>query len=342
MDKAMNGEPGQILATGISFKKATLETRNKFALTGEKIERIYTENHGAHSFFILSTCNRTEIYSTGRHIGWMADLLSAQSGLSRSQLELYCFAKSGYHAVEHLYRVASGLESQIPGDYEITGQVKKAFMLAKSYGQTNGQLEKILAGALQVSKEVKNTTKISDGTCTVSHAVIQLLKQAQVAGGPYKICLVGLGKIGMLTLKKLRSLLPGCEITLVNRTLAKAEAAAGELGVGFVPIEELDTALAPANALIVATGSDHAIISKQQIENTNIKLVFDLSVPCNVDTEVSGISGLQLYNIDQLSQIVNQSIEGRISELPKAEAIIARHIEDYKAWEARRQKFSTR
>jgi glutamyl-tRNA reductase len=233
------------------------------------------------------------------------------------------------------------MDSQILGDYEIIGQLKNAFMLAKSHGRTSGYMEKLFNSALQSSRQVKSRTALSDGTTSVSYAVIQLLKEAIGGNEPMNVCLMGLGKIGTLTLKNLKHYLPQHKITLLNRNESKAESAADEYKVDYAPFESQQQVLETADVLIVATGADHAIITKKDLTTSKLKMIFDLSVPSNVHHDVKEIEGLQHYNIDELSKIVNQSIETRRSEIPVAEAIIAEHFEEFRQWEYRRAHYTS-
>jgi len=327
-----------LIVAGVSFRKTTLEIRNKFALTSEHVKRIYSDNSGKYpkDFFILSTCNRTEIYCTGTSPAALLNLLSDNTSATAEEVREYAFVKTGDEAVRHLFRVAAGMDSQILGDYEIIGQLKNAFVLAKSYGSTSGYMEKLLNAALQSSRQVKSRTVLSDGTTSVSYAVIQLLKEAIGGQEPMNVCLMGLGKIGTLTLKNLTHYLPQHKVTVLNRNESKAESAAGQFDVDFAPFASQQDVFQHADVLIVATGAEHAIISKKDLTSSKLKLIFDLSVPSNVHPDVREIEGLKHYNIDELSVIVNQAIEARRSEIPVAESIIAEHLEEFKQWEVRR------
>ena len=331
-----------LIVAGVSFRKTTLEIRNKFALTSEHIKRIYTDSTGKYpkDFFILSTCNRTEIYATGTDHETLLNLLVENTSATYEEVREYAFVKEGDEAVKHLFRVAAGMDSQILGDYEIIGQLKNAFNFAKSHGCASGYMEKLFNSALQSSRQVKSRTALSDGTTSVSYAVIQLLKETIGAETPMNVCLIGLGKIGTLTLKNLKHYLPQHKITLINRNESKAEIAAGEYKVDYAPFESQQEVLETADVLIVATGADHALIAKKDLVSTRLRMIFDLSVPSNVHPDVKEIEGLQHYNIDELSQIVNQAIEARRSEIPVAEAIIAEHFEEFRQWELRRAHYT--
>ena len=327
-----------LTVAGVSFRKTTLEIRNKFALTSDHVKRIYADGSGKYpkDFFILSTCNRTEIYCTGNEPQKLLSLLSDNTSATPEEVNEYAFVKTGDEAVKHLFRVAAGMDSQILGDYEIIGQLKNAFNLAKSFKRTSGYMEKLLNSSLQSSRQVKSRTALSDGTTSVSYAVIQLLKETIGGQHPMNVCLMGLGKIGTLTLKNLKAYLPQHKVTVINRNEAKAELAAGEFEVDYAPFESQQQVLDTADVLIVATGAEHAIISKKDVTGTNLKIIFDLSVPSNVHPDVKEVEGMLHYNIDELSKIVNQSIETRRSEIPMAEAIIAEYFEEFRQWEKRR------
>ncbi|MDB5280941.1 MAG: hemA [Bacteroidota bacterium] len=331
----------KVVVAGVNFRKTTLEIRNKFALTTEHVKRIYSAGKSGDpgSYFILSTCNRTEIYSSNVNPEEVLSLLAAHSEASAKELAQCAFVKSGSEAVKHLFRVASGLDSQILGDYEIIGQLKNAFSLAKSYNKTSGFMERLVNSSLQASRQVKSKTALSDGTTSVSYAVIQLLKQTIGHEKPQNVCLMGLGKIGTLTLKNLVHYLPQHKIILVNRNETKAESTAGEYSVDFAPFASQQEVLKNADILIVATGADHPIIAKEDIAASGVKLIFDLSVPSNVAPQVKELDGVHLYNIDELSRIVNNAIDARKDEIPVAEAIIEEHFEEFKQWETRRSRY---
>ncbi len=331
-----------MVVTGVNFRKTALEVRNKFALTTDNIRLIYEDKtfDKPDDFFILSTCNRTEIYSITKQPELLVNFLSHYSHADEEEARKYTFVKTGDEAVNHLFQVAAGLDSQILGDYEIIGQLKNAFALSKTHQYASGYLEKLVNASLQSSRQVRNGTSISDGTTSVSYAVIQLLKKEIGDKKPMNICLMGLGKIGTLTLKNLKSYLPQHKITLINRNEIKAEDAARQFDVAFAKFEEQDSVLQNSDVLIVATGADHPIVTGQEIESSKVKLLFDLSVPSNVSPEVKSLETLKFYDIDGLSKIVNETISKRKEQVPVALGIIEEHINEFKEWEARRALYS--
>ena len=269
----------QLVVAGVNFRHTPLEIRNKFALTTDRIKSIYNaESDCLRDIFILSTCNRTEIYSSN-YAAIMEQLYSIYSHLPAEEILENVYVKTGDDAISHLFKVASGLDSQILGDHEIIGQIKNAFALAKTHNRSSGYLEKMVNAALQASRAVKSRTKISDGTTSVSYAVIQLLRDLVSSENKTNVSLIGLGKIGTVTLKNLKHYLPGTKITVVNRNNGKAEQAAADYGVNYAPFHNQQELLAETDVLVVATGADHTIITKEEIERSKVKVIFDLAVP---------------------------------------------------------------
>lgn len=337
------GNRAKFVVVGVNFRNTSLEVRSRFALTADSIRKMYenTPSHVLNSYFVLSTCNRTEIYALTNQPELLLRLFSLLKGITYNEVRQYSFIKKGDDAIKHLFRVASGLDSQILGDHEIIGQLKNAFTLAKSYKKTSGFMEKLYNSSLQVSKQVKGRTSISNGTTSVSYSVIQLLKQTGEQK-PLHVCLLGLGKIGTLTLKNIKHYMPQHRVTLINRDAAKAMEAATEHSVNYASFGEKAEILKGADVLIVATGADEPVICKGNLEGTPVKLVFDLSVPSNVSTDVREISRLTLYNIDELSHLVNQTIAQRKAEIPVAETIIEEHFAGLKEWEERRELYAAK
>lgn len=326
---------------GVNYHNAPLEIRNKFAFSANAIQRIYQDTPSAHDIFILSTCNRTEIYTTSGELNKLFQVFENYTAVTKEEISKYTFVKEGDEAIRHLFKVASGIDSQILGDYEIVRQIKNAFTLAKEYNKVSGLLEKLVNASLKASKQIRATTNISDGTTSVSYAAVKLLKQ-EAGDNAQNICLMGLGKIGALTLKNLLNYLPNHSLTLINRDQSKAEAFASDYNVKYAKEDQHKEVLNSSDTLIVATGADHALITKEHIAGTSIKLIFDLAVPSNVSSDVREIKGVKLFDIDQLSKIVDETIENRKKQIPQAMEIIEENIGEYKEWQKRRSQYITK
>src|ERR1044071_1397330 len=210
-----------IVVAGVSFKTTELQSRSVFAFNGEACRDAYRSATNNLPFFILSTCNRTEIYAWTTDVDALIDVLRYQGQCTREQLDEILYVKKGSHAIDHFFRVAAGLESQIVGDYDIIAQIKTAFRGAKDARRTNGILEKMYNFALQASKEVKNETSFSDGTLSVPYAVVKQLMGRRDIG---IITVAGAGETGELMIKYIRNYLPYCTIRLVNRDQEKLHA----------------------------------------------------------------------------------------------------------------------
>ncbi len=337
----MKNSSKNLVVVGVNYHKTSIDTRSRFALGQEKLLKIFQSPDDCYSgrYFVLSTCNRTEIYSINQQPEELIRLLASFTGLTQAEVRDNTFVRTGDDAVNHLFKVASGLDSQIIGDYEIVGQLKNAFSLAKANNRTNGFMEKLVNTSLQSSKEVKKRTKISDGTASVSYAAIKQLKNIIGDRDSVNICLIGLGKIGTLTLKNLKEHLPSHNITVINRNTDHAAMVAEKYKVGYSPFMCQRHAMKTSDVLIVATAADEPFISKADIIDTDIKVVFDLSVPCNVENNVTEIADVKLYNVDKLSDVVNQTIEQRRTEIPAAESIISEYIKEFQDWEQRRKYY---
>jgi glutamyl-tRNA reductase len=332
-------ESKNLVLVGINFKNTPIEVRGKFAMPVDKIKSNLAnlQNKTNSKFFILSTCNRTEIYSTNYSPEKLIELWASFLNLKTDDISQYVFIKKGEEVSEHLFLVTSGLDSKILGDHEIVGQIKDSFNLYKSYGLTDGFMEKLVNSAVHSSREIKKKTSLSDGTTSVSYAVIKLMSKLQSQGKSFKICLVGLGNIGISTLKNIKTYQPEHEVVVVNRTEEHAMMLAEKYRVGWSPFHCQRHVLKDSDILIVATSLEKAFISKEDIKNTSIKYIFDLSVPCNVDSNVSEISGVKLYNVDDISDFINQTIKQRENSVPIAQSIVSEYLRKFKIWEHRRR-----
>jgi glutamyl-tRNA reductase len=324
---------------GINYKKADATMRGQFAINEQGYENILNlaPFSNVDSLFILSTCNRTEIYGCVQNAQQLMHLLCTQTTSDVSTLKSMGYVKSGIQAIEHLFNVSAGLDSQILGDYEIVGQLKHAVKFAKDRGHLNCFTERLVNGALQSSKTIKNETRLSDGTISVSFAAVQYLKENVTVKPDTKILVVGIGKIGRNTCKNLVDYLGTTNIVLINRSENKAKELASELGLQQAPLAELGNHVASSDIILVATNAEEPIILKSQLENQGKKLVIDLSIPYNVESAVSTLPDVTLINVDEISKIKDNTLKQREAETPKAKAIIAEHIAVFMDWCLMRQ-----
>ena len=320
---------------GVSYKKADAHTRGRYSLSKEKQIKLLKEAKeiGFEGIFILSTCNRTEITGFADHPYQLIQLLCKYSDGNVEEFARISNVNKGNEAVNHLFRIGTGLESQILGDYEIVGQLKLAFKLAKKYHTINAHLERLINLVLQASKKVKNTTQLSSGTTSVSYAAVQYIIQNIPSYNTKNILVFGLGKMGKHTCKNLAEYTKNKAVCLINRTEEKAISFVQEhTSIRNSTIENLRQEIDNADILIVSTGSDTPTVTKEHLSIDKEILILDLSMPENVDTSVSEFENVSLVNVDELSKITLETLSTRQKEVPRAEEIIEVYKEEFNDW----------
>lgn len=319
---------------GINYKKTDATTRGAFAINQDQYQQILQDakQSGLDDLFILSTCNRTEIYGFADNADQFFKLIDQHTIGNISQFQQLAYAKSGEEAVKHLYHVGSGLDSQILGDYEIVGQIKNAAKFSKQHGCVGTFMERLVNSVLQVSKLIKNETALSSGTVSVAFAAVRLLENKVPDITGKKIVLVGVGKIGRNTCKNMMQYLGTKDITLINRTATVAEDFAACNGLRCAPIENLAESIQDADIVLVATNAPHPTIHKAQLTNASPKLIVDLSIPFNVAPDVRELPHIDVVNVDELSKVQDETLERRMQEVPKALCLIEEHMQEFLYW----------
>ena len=324
----------QFHIVGINYKKTDTSIRGQFALNNEGYAKLLmkAQGLGINSLFVLSTCNRTEIYGISPSPELLTDLLCSETQGDVHTFKSLAYHKKGKEAIEHYFHVACGLDSQILGDYEIVGQIKQAVKFAKAHNCINAFLERLSNTAFQTSKAIKNQTALSGGTVSVAFAAIQFLKLHCSDIADKKFVLIGTGKIGHNTCKNLIDYLGAKDITLINRSQAKAQLIADELGLKIAPFEQLQQVADRADIIIVATNAHTPILFKEDLSSTGKKILIDLSVPANIDLSVKNRPQTILVNVDDLSKLGDATLKNRQAEIPKALSIIDTYLEEFKEW----------
>ena len=319
---------------GINYKKADADLRGNYAINKDQYASLFdlAPGYNISEFFVLSTCNRTEIYGFAENAGKLADLVCTQTEGDRESFAKLAYIRQGQEAVEHLFNVAAGLDSQILGDYEIVGQIKVAVKTAKNAGFLHCFMERLINTVLQASKRIKSETELSGGTVSVAFAAMQYLKEKIVNARDKKILLLGTGKIGKNTCKNLVDYLGAKNITLINRTEETAVALACELGLKSASLTALGEEIDKADIIFVATNSDSPIILSSHLRNRQDKVIIDLSIPYNVEISARQLPNVTLVNVDDLSKIKDETLQKRMGEVPKAKAVISKHIAEFIEW----------
>ena len=327
-------EISKFFVAGINYKKTDAPLRSLFAVSDEHYSDILSvaKESGLTDLFVLSTCNRTEIYGFAENAEQLYRILCNHTEGSIDTFREIAYIKNGKNAMQHLFEVGAGLDSQILGDYEIVGQLKKAVRFSKEHHCMGGYVERLTNAVFQASKEIKSTTSLSGGTVSVSFAAVQYIREQFKDTNGKKIALIGVGKIGRNTCKNLVDYLNTKNIVLVNRTAEKAADLAKELGIHFAPIEEMDQMIASSDIILVATNSPKPIITKNQLTGSGNKLIFDLSIPYNVEPSAQSLPNIELVNVDELSKIKDSNLQKRQAEVPKALLIISKYSQEFLAW----------
>ena len=319
---------------GLSYKKANADIRGKFSLEPAAMENLLAEakSIGVDGLLIISTCNRTELHGFAQHPFQLIKLLCDNSAGTVEEFQDVAYVLKNYDAIDHLFRVGTGLDSQILGDFEIIGQLKHSFHRSKKHGLTNHFLERLCNSVIQASKRVKNETDLSSGATSVAFASVQYILKNVADVSNKNILLFGTGKIGRNTCENLIKHTGNHHITLINRTKNKAEKIAGKFQLTVKDFGDLQAEIRKADVLIVATAAHTPTVSKDLIHTNKPLLILDLSIPKNVASDVTEIEHISLLHLDHLSQMTDETLERRKKHIPQAQEIIDDVKGDFVQW----------
>ena len=329
----------RFITIGLNFQKADVLTRGRFSLSAPASEALLEQalEEGIDGLLVTSTCNRTELHgfaSTPQHL---IRLLCHHSQGTEKEFEAVGYVYEDQEAISHLFRVGAGLDSQILGDFEIISQLKHSFNKSRENGLANAFLERLTNSVIQASKRIKSETGISSGATSVAFAAVQYLLARVPEISQRNILLFGTGKIGRNTCENLVKHTKNPHITLINRTMERAEEIGGKFHLNVRPYRELPEAVREADIVIVATGADRPTIHAEMLPSDRAFWILDLSMPMNVSPEVSALPGVTLVHLDQLSKITDSTLEARKKFIPQAEKIIDEIRGDFDQWlESRR------
>lgn len=331
---SLNNQKNHLYNIGVSYVKADAHTRGRYSLSKDNQYLLLQEAKvKGFDLFVLSTCNRTEIIGFSEHPYQLIELLCKYSDGNVEEFARISNVFKDKEAVNQLFRVGTGLESQILGDYEIVGQLKMAFKQAKKVGTTNAYLERLLNGVLQASKKVKNNTDLSSGTTSVSYAAVQYIIENVEDHNKKNVLVFGLGKMGKHTCKNLAEYTNNKSVCLINRTESKAVDFVKEYpSIRQAKIQNLSKEIEKTDILIVSTGAAKPTVTSEHVARDKELLILDLSMPENVDEEVENFDKVTFVNIDELSKITNETQSRRQQEIPAAESIIEAHKEEFNEW----------
>ncbi|ABZ83848.1 glutamyl-tRNA reductase [Heliomicrobium modesticaldum Ice1] len=333
-----------IFAVGLNHKSAPVEVREKLSFTEAQISEALTQLEGMTGIegcCILATCNRTEIYGacTDLEAGLAAvkRFIIERGRLQPSDFANYFYVHTLYDAIRHLFRVASGLDSMVLGETQILGQVRAAYQRACNERASNGIINTLFQQAITVGKRVRSETGIDQHPVSISYTAVELAEQVFGGLAGRSAMVLGAGKMSVLTLKHLVA--QGVErIIIANRSVEKAKELAQGCGGEAIPFHEVHARMAEADIVISCTAATHYVIRRPMMEEVmerrSGKPVFliDIAVPRDIDPEVAQVSGVHLYDIDDLQHVVDRNLEERRKAAIEAEEIIESEITQFLRW----------
>jgi glutamyl-tRNA reductase len=327
----------KIFVAGLSFKTAPVECREKLAVHASQLQC-----HGCRlkvggelsEVVLVSTCNRVEVYGVASKVnGNVHGIFRHLSGDS-FDVSPYLYVKEGPEAVEHLFSVASGLDSMVIGETEITGQVKHAYQAAQAAKLTGRVLNRVFQTALQTAKEIRTKTGIGRGATSVGSVAVELAERIFDRDLSEKtVMIIGAGKMGEACVRHLSK--KGAHSVLVsNRSYDRAEALASEFGGRAIRFDECLAAMVEADIVVSSTGCPHTILHRDDIasimparRNRPLFLV-DIAVPRDIAADVQQLPNVYLYDVDDLEVIVRENVRHREQELARCGSIIAEHARE--------------
>ena len=326
-------------AIGLSYKKADADIRGLFSLDDTSKQNLLNQakQEGIESLIVNSTCNRTEIYGFAEHPYQLIKLLCENAKGTIEEFQHVAYVYKNNEAVSHMFRVGSGLDSQILGDFEVISQLRTSARASKKLGLLNPFTERLLNAVIQASKRIKNETEISSGATSVSFASVQYIMRSIERVSEKNILLFGIGKIGRNTCENLVKHTKNEHITLINRTKNKAEAIAGKFNLLVKDYADLQEEINASDILIVATGASNPTVDKHSIQSKKPMLILDLSIPRNVHQNVMELSNVTLIHLDDLSKMTDDTLERRKEFIPLAEQILEEVKLDFNSWLATRK-----
>lgn len=319
----------QIFAFGSNFKHLNTTLRGKYTLDLCKLKA--ASNHTfLHNYLVLTTCNRSEVYGIG-NLAEIKHMIFDSAQIPEKDQKNF-FAYQGQKAVEHIFSVVCGLNSQIIGDNEIAGQFKIAFMDAKKNNSINGLLEKMANLCLQASKEIKTNTELSNGTKSVSYAATKHISNIEL-GRNAKILVVGTGSTGKAVAKNIKEYIPTAKLFVCNRTNEKAIHLANEIDADFLSFEHLSNKVFDFEVIVSCVSIKDKPLFNNQFNwaKTNVHLI-DLAVPSSVDQNMCNLPQIIIKNVDIISKELYNTFIKRNQAVPVAKRIMENHIAEFIIW----------
>ena len=334
----------QLVVVGLNHHSAPLEVREKLAFSPERQPDALTDlaaQPGVAEAVLVSTCNRTEAYCRAEDAGRVREWLAREGEKSGLALESHLYAHAGDAAVRHAFRVACGLDSMVIGEPQILGQVKQSVRTAEATGTLGALLHRLFQQTFSVAKEVRTDTALGAQSISMAAAALKLAQNLYGDLSKTRMLLIGVGEMVELAATYFAAQQPR-SVVVANRTLARGEAFAERFNATAIPLLELPARIHEFDIVITGTASSLPLLGKGLIESA-LKLrkrrpmfIVDFAVPRDVEPEVATLSDVFLYTIDDLGKLVQQGAESRRAATQEAEAIVARQVEAFRAWQGSR------
>jgi glutamyl-tRNA reductase len=325
----------KLTLAGVSHHRAPIELRERVALDLEACRDLAARLGG--EAVVLSTCNRTELYLAREEHAeeYAVETLAELAGDRSDDLSAALYRLRDEAAALHLFRVAAGLDSLVPGEGEILGQVRNAF----EAGSAGPFLDKLFRQALHAGRRVRIETAVGESPASVPSAAAALAQQVFEDLSGRRVLVLGAGKMSEATARNLVS--RGAQVAVVaNRTLAHGEDLARRLGADALALDAIGTELERADIVVSATSASEHVVSRDEVaaalraRKGRPLLLVDLAVPRDLDPAINHLDGCFLYDVDDLEAVVAETLSGRRTEAARAERLVAEEADRFREWQA--------
>jgi glutamyl-tRNA reductase len=337
----------EIVLVGLNHRSAPVEVRERVSFTNDQARQAAEELRARgilHETLVLSTCNRSEVYgvppeTTRESAAALSNYLSSFHSVQLDLLSPSLYHHYDRNAVRHLFRVASGLDSMMLGEAEILGQVREAYRIAYEHGATGPVLNRLFQGALEVGKRVRSETELGVRPMSVASAGVKLAERIFGKLQERIALVLGAGLISEQVVAQLRDR-NIARLLVMNRSLDRADHLAREFSGKVIAWDDWESALTLPDVIVSSVSAEEPVLKRSVLEKAMAArgnrplFVMDLGMPRNVDPDAADLYNFYLYDIDDLTQIVQQNRSARESEIPRAEVIVDEHVGKFLTWQA--------
>ena len=337
----------EIVLVGLNHRTAPVEVRERVSFTAEQSRKAAEELRSRgilEETLVLSTCNRSEIYgvppeSSHECAPGLSSFLSEFHSVRAEVLGLSLYHHYDREAVRHLFRVSAGLDSMLLGEAEILGQVREAYRYAHEYGATGPVLNRLFQGALEVGKRVRSETELGTRPMSVASAGVKLAERIFGKMNERSALVLGAGTISEQVVNQLRD--RGiARLFIMNRSRERAHELAIRIGGKVVGWGEWETALKEVDVVVCSVASEEPVLRRETLQaamsarGNRALFLMDLGLPRNIEASTAELYNIYMYNIDDLTEIVEQNRHAREGEVPRAETIVDEHVGKFLSWQA--------